>query len=207
MLDETDRLELLNVAQQSIARGLRGYDESLPIRTWPLKFLEPRATFTTLLLDGELRGCCGTIEPQRPLVNDVWRSAWASAYADARFWPVEPDDIGSLETAISVLTPLEPLPASSDDELIAWLRPGIDGLVLQCGSRCATFLPAVWESVPDPADFIAQLKKKGRWSPLGWPTGMTACRYGTETFSNYTRREEPKRDASRSALCNLSIIP
>src|SRR5262249_7959780 len=151
-----------------------------PERIWSPRLLEVRATFTTLSLHGELRGCCGTVDPQRPLAHDVWHSAWSSAYADPRFWPVTPAEQGSLLISISILTPLEPLPARNDAELIASLDPMVDGLVLRCGARCATFLPAVWKSLPDPRDFVAHLKKKASWLDSGWPPGMTAFRYGTE---------------------------
>jgi AmmeMemoRadiSam system protein A len=184
MLEDTERAELLNLADRSIARGRDRRQERPPERAWPPRLLELCATFTTLRLDGELRGCCGTIDPQRSLVDDVWHSAWSSAYADPRFWPVSPDELGSLEISISVLTELELLPAHSDAELIACLNPGTDGLVLRCGACCATFLPAVWKSLSDPRDFVEQLKRKAGWLQSGWPPGMTALRYGTETFSS-----------------------
>lgn len=186
-LEDSERSELLGVAELSIARGLDRSAELLPQRTWSPKLLEIRASFTTLMLGGELRGCCGTIEPQRPLVQDVWRTAWSSAYADPRLWPVTADEIGSLMISISVLTPLEPLEANSDAELIACLKPGLDGLVLRLGSRCATFLPSVWTSLPDPQEFLDQLKRKAGLCYSTWPAGMTALRYGTETFSSRPR--------------------
>jgi AmmeMemoRadiSam system protein A len=184
MLEASERSELLGVAEVSIARGLDGHSQLLPERNWSPSLLELRATFTTLMIRGELRGCCGTIEPQRPLVYDVWRTAWSSAYADPRFWPVTSEEISSLEISISVLTPLELLPARTDAELIACLQPGVDGLVLRHGTRCATFLPSVWESLPDPHLFLEQLKKKASWSYAGdvWPAEVTALRYGTETI-------------------------
>jgi uncharacterized protein len=187
MLEDSERSELLAVAERSIARGLDNQAEPLPQRAWSQKLLEIRATFTTLMLDGELRGCCGTIEPQRPLVQDLWRTAWSSAYADPRFWPVTSDELGFLEISISVLTPLERLPAQSDEELIACLKPDEDGLVLRQGKRCATFLPSVWKSLPDPREFLAQLKRKASWSYTAWPKGMTAFRYRTEAFSSRRR--------------------
>jgi AmmeMemoRadiSam system protein A len=188
MLDETERSELLNLAERSIARGLYGPRESLPDRTWSPRLLERRATFTTLKIQGQLRGCCGSVDAQRALVEDVWRSAWNSAYADPRFWPVPHDELGLLEISISVLSPLEPLPVSNDVDLIGCLRPRIDGLVLRQGERCATFLPAVWESLPDPHDFVAQLKRKANLSYSQWPAGLMALRYCTETFCSDSKR-------------------
>jgi AmmeMemoRadiSam system protein A len=207
MLEDRDKGDLLEVARESIARGLQEREGTLPARAWSPGLLEWRATFTTLMLNGELRGCCGTIEAQRPLVEDVWRTAWNSAYADPRFWPVTPEEAGSLEISISVLSALEPLPARSDTELLACLEPGVDGLVLQYGARSATFLPSVWKSLPDPRDFLDQLKRKAGWSytASAWLQDMIAFRYSTEVISQ--RRAEPNRDASRKAPCSLSIIP
>jgi len=183
MLETSERARLLELARRSIAHGSAGrYPEPLPQDAWPPALLERRATFATLTLEGELRGCCGTIEPQRALVEDVWQHAWASAYADPRFLPVSAAEVGSLEIAISVLTPLEPIAARSEAELIAALEPGVDGLVLHCDTARATFLPAVWESLPDPGEFVAHLKAKAGWSAASWPRAMQAFRYRTETF-------------------------
>jgi len=183
MLELSDRARLLELARGSIARGSGGRQPGpTPEDAWSPALLEQRATFTTLTLEGELRGCCGTIEPQRALVEDVWHNAWASAYADPRFWPVSTTELGLLEIAISVLTPLEPIAAGDEAELIAALEPGVDGLVLRCGAARATFLPAVWESLPDPREFVAHLRRKAGWSADSWPRAMTAFRYRTETF-------------------------
>lgn len=184
MLKESDRSRLLELAHRSIARGVgRDRPEPLPQEAWSPALLEPRATFTTLTRRGELRGCCGTIEPHRPLVHDVWHNAWVSAYSDLRFWPVSAVEISSLGISISVLTPLEPIVARSDAELIACLEPGVDGLVLRCGAARATFLPAVWQSLQEPREFVRQLKGKAGWPAFFWPPEMTAFRYRTETFS------------------------
>jgi AmmeMemoRadiSam system protein A len=183
MLETSERARLLEFARLSIARGAGGrHPEPAPEDAWSPALLEPRATFTTLTLEGELRGCCGTIEPQRALVHDVWHNAWASAYADPRFWPVSATELASLAIAISVLTPLEPIAAGSEAELIASLESGVDGLVLRCGTMRATFLPAVWESLPDPREFVAHLKRKAGLPAASWPRAMAAFRYRTETF-------------------------
>ncbi len=184
MIEANERVELLKLARESIARGLDGCHLELPPNAWTPAMLEPRATFTTLRLEGELRGCCGTIEPQRPLVHDVWHSAWNSAYADPRFWSVSAPEIDLLEIAISVLTPLEPMHVGSDAELIRSLEPGVDGLVLRCGVRQATFLPAVWQMLPDPGEFVGALKHKAGWPRTYWAADMTVFRYRTETFAS-----------------------
>jgi len=149
---------------------------------WPPSLLEPRATFTTLMRRGALRGCCGTIEARWALVQDVWHNAWVSAYEDPRFPPVSPNEVVELDIAISVLTPLEPIYARNEAELIASLEPGVDGLVLSYGAARATFLPAVWQTIPEPFEFVARLKLKAGWSASGWWPGISALRYRAETF-------------------------
>jgi uncharacterized protein len=186
MLERTDRIRLLELARYSVNAGLGRYRPERPpehpAASAPL--LEPRATFTTLELQGELRGCCGAIEPRRPLLHDVWYNAWASAYADPRFLPVSAAELTALEFSISVLTPLEPVPARSEAELIAALEPGVDGLVLAWGAARATFLPAVWQSLEDPREFLAHLRRKaGLPRSVAW-SEITALRYRTETFSS-----------------------
>lgn len=178
-----ERRELLELARRSIADGCgRDAPPPAPRQSWSAALGELRATFVTLKRKGQLRGCCGTIEPRFTLAEDVWRNAWASAYADPRFRPVPGAQIGLLELTVSVLTPLEPLAIGSEAELLAVLRPGLDGLVLRCGPVAATFLPAVWEIFPRPREFIAQLKSKAGWAPTFWSQSLTAHRYSTETF-------------------------
>lgn len=184
-LESADRRCLLELARRSISIGC-GQDSTpaLPRETWSGALTDTRATFVTLKHDGRLRGCRGTVEPKSPLVEDVWQNAWASAYTDPRFQPVSPPEINLLEICISVLTPLQPLSVASEAQLLELLRPGLDGLVLRCGSAGATFLPAVWEMLPDPREFITQLKLKAGWSPSFWSDSLTAQRYGTETFDS-----------------------
>jgi uncharacterized protein len=185
MLEKNERTRLLVVARCSIASGLgRVSPERMPEGAWPSRLLEPRATFTTLTLDGKLRGCCGTIEPRRPLVDDVWHNAWVSAFADPRFLPVAAGELVALEISISVLTPLEPIAASSEAELIASLQPGVDGVVISCGDARATFLPEVWQSLPEPDEFVAHLKRKAGLSGSRLSSRTRAFRYRTESFQS-----------------------
>jgi AmmeMemoRadiSam system protein A len=183
MLEQSERSRLLELARDSIARGLNSAaPEPLPQGEWSAGLLVPRAAFVTLTLSGELRGCCGTVEPQRALAEEVWRSAWLSAFADPRFPPMASQEVDSLRIAVSVLTALEPIACSSEAELIECLVPGVDGLVLRCGAAGATFLPAVWQSVKEPREFVRRLRRKADLHGLLWPAGMAAFRYRTETF-------------------------
>lgn len=185
MLENIDRSRLLELARRSIARGLSlAAAEPLPQGEWSARLRAPGAAFITLTLSGELRGCCGTTEAQRSLVEEVWRSAWLSAFADPRFPPVAAAEVASLRIAVSVLTALEPIACNSEAELVESLVPGVDGLVLGCGAARATFLPAVWQSLEEPREFVAQLRRKAGLHGSLWPAGMAAFRYRTETFDS-----------------------
>jgi AmmeMemoRadiSam system protein A len=166
-----ERAALLDVARGSVACGLR---EGRALEVDPAEYAAPlralRACFVTLRIAGELRGCTGRLEPEFPLVVDVARNAYRSAFGDPRFAPLRAEELGGLDYHISVLGPREPLPADSERELLEKLRPGIDGLVLRDGSAAATFLPSVWENLGEPRRFLHELQRKaglpaGHWSP------------------------------------------
>jgi AmmeMemoRadiSam system protein A len=183
MLERADRSRLLELARRSIAVGARGRGPDLvPDEDWTPALRAPRASFVTLSVGEQLRGCRGTIEAQRALIADVWHNAWASAYFDPRFSPVCEQEIPTLAIAISVLTALEPVAAQSETQLLEALEPGIDGLVLRCRGAAATFLPAVWDMLPDRRAFLAHLKAKAGWPAAFWSPDMIALRYRTETF-------------------------
>jgi uncharacterized protein len=146
------------------------------------------ASFVTLEAAGVLRGCIGTLEPARPLYLDVARNA-VRAMTDPRLPPVTPTDWPKLDVTVSVLSPPQALPAPDLGALLAQLRPGIDGLLLTDGVRRATFLPAVWEKVPEPDDFVAALLRKGGWSPDQWPTQLSVRRYTAAEFHDRAPRE------------------
>lgn len=199
MLETHDRRRLVALAQRSIECGIgQAGPAPAPRQVLPPALLEPRATFATLTLAGELRGCCGSLDAVRPLALDVWHNAWASAFADPRFPAVAAAEIETLEITISVLTPLEPLPFTGERELIDGLEPRVDGLVLEIGARRATFLPAVWDMLPEPCDFLRELKHKAGWTRSELPRGARAWRYRTESFSGAAT--VLRRDALEHAL-------
>jgi AmmeMemoRadiSam system protein A len=146
------------------------------------------ASFVTLEAEGTLRGCIGTIEPARPLYLDVIRNA-GRAMNDPRLPPVTVVDWPALDIKVAVLTQLEPIVVADREALLGELRPGIDGLVLADEVRRATFLPAVWEKVPEPDGFLAALLRKGGWPQTGWPARMTVKRYTTSEFYDRAPRE------------------
>jgi len=157
-------------------------NEALPAMVPESEILRaPGASFVTLERRGQLRGCIGTVEPVRPLYLDVVRNA-RYAMVDPRLPPVTREDWPELDVKVSVLTPLEPLSVTGRDELIAALRPGVDGLLLTDGFRRATFLPAVWSRLPDPARFVSALLAKGGWPPNGFPENLQVRRYTAVEF-------------------------
>ncbi len=145
------------------------------------------ASFVTLENTGRLRGCVGTLDAARPLYLDVTRNA-CRAMHDPRLPAVTEADWPSLDVKVSVLTSPEPIPVASREELLARLRPGVDGLLLCAGSRRATFLPTVWQKLADPERFLAALLVKGGWSAKGWPAGLTVARYRSIEFADRSPR-------------------
>jgi AmmeMemoRadiSam system protein A len=170
------------LARASIAHGLReGRPLPVDLAGYTAELRAPGASFVTLRKSGELRGCTGTLEPSHPLVVDVAENAFRSAFGDRRFPPLAAGELEELSISVSVLSPLEPIRARSQEELLARLRPGIDGVVLRDGPHVGTFLPSVWESLPDPKDFLDALFRKSLLPPDHWS--------GTLRFERYTTRE------------------
>jgi AmmeMemoRadiSam system protein A len=144
---------------------------------------EPGASFVTLRLDRELRGCIGTIDAHRPLGDDVARNARAAAYRDPRFPPVTAAELPRLEVEVSLLTPREPLSVESEAEALSRLRPGVDGIALEFNGASATFLPQVWESLPEPDAFLDALRRKAGLPARFWHPELRLTRYTVEKFA------------------------
>ena len=175
---------LLEIARRSIEAGLcEGKPVDVVPADYPRELRVPRATFVTLRCAGELRGCVGGLEPRSPLVVDVAQSAFRAAFQDYRLPSVTASELPDLEVHISVLGPLEPLPAESEASLIARLQPRVDGLALREGDRRSTFLPAVWDTLPDPAEFVAELKQKAGLPAAYWSATLSFWRYTVESIS------------------------
>jgi uncharacterized protein len=144
--------------------------------------LHPGASFVTLKREGRLRGCIGSLEPTRPLAQDVAANGYAAARRDPRFPALEIRELDGLELSVSTLGPQQGLVVASRSELLVTLRPGVDGLVVRSGAHRATFLPAVWEQLPDPESFIAALWRKAGLPPSAWPRELQLSRYHVEHF-------------------------
>ena len=182
-LSTSDRDTLKSIAWASIRQGLAG-GGPLQVRpeVYPSRLSANGAVFVTLFKDGELRGCIGSLEARRPLVEDVAQHAWDAAFNDPRFPPVTAEELDTLDMHISLLVPPEPFPVRDEADLVSHLRSGIDGIILEEGSRRATFLPSVWSQLPDPRDFLTQLKRKGGWPAGYWSPRIKVWRYEVEEF-------------------------
>lgn len=160
-LSPTDCQYLLKLARETIACRLQG-EEPPPVDldALPESLSRDGACFVTLTKRGELRGCIGSLEARRLLVEDVRANAMAAAFHDPRFPPVRTEELDDLCVEVSVLSAPQPLSYDGPDDLIAKLRPGVDGVVIESGWNRATFLPQVWEKLPDPHQFLGQLCRK-----------------------------------------------
>jgi len=178
------QLSLLQVALSSIESGLRcGTPEAINSQEYSQQLCELRACFVTLKTGPSLRGCIGSLEAHRRLVEDVAANAFAAANRDPRFQEVSHEELDSLDIGISVLGPSQALTFDSQQMLLAMLRPGQDGLILQDGNARGTFLPAVWKSLPEPTEFLDQLKMKAGLAADYWSDSLEVWRYSTESFN------------------------
>ena len=172
---------LLAIAREAIAERL-GFARIAPrADDW---LARPTATFVTLRREGELRGCIGSIDPRRALGEDVARNAQAAAFHDPRFEPVMEVEFAELAVEVSVLSPRSPIAAASDAEALERIRPGIDGICFEYEGSSATFLPQVWESLPDPQDFLEALRHKAGLPLRFWHPGVRLTRYTVEKFAD-----------------------
>ena len=182
-LDPTQRATLLRLARDSIAHGLH-HGRPLPVdaSAYPEDLRVPRATFVTLEMDGELRGCIGTLDAHQSLVKDVADNAFNAAFRDPRFPPLRAEEFDRLAIHISVLSPATPISFRDEADLIAQLRPGVDGVILHAPNHRGTFLPSVWESLPNAEDFLRYLKRKAGLPMDYWSPEIRVERYTTEAF-------------------------
>ena len=177
------RRHLLGIAARSIRHGIEhGKACEVDPDRLPTALRDRRATFVTLESNRRLRGCIGSLEATRPLAVDVAHNARAAASADPRFPPVERDELEGLGIKISVLSSPEPMRVESEADLVARLRPGIDGLIIKDRDKRATFLPSVWKGIPEPARFVRELAKKADWPTGHWSETVRVWRYTTEEF-------------------------
>lgn len=149
---------LLKIAREAIETSVCG--EQIPVITLnqlPKVLLQDRASFVTLTIGDTLRGCIGVLEAYQPLAIDVQEHAVAAAMQDFRFPVVTPEELQKIQIEISILTPKKLLDYDLPEDLVNKIQPGIDGVILKDGFKKATFLPQVWQKIPDPSHFLSQL--------------------------------------------------
>lgn len=180
-VDTNGQQQLLAVARDAIGHGLvQAEAPEVLVDDYPTALRRSACTFVTLHMGAALRGCIGSLRAHRPLVADVAWHAYAAAFSDGRFSPLQQDELAELHIHISILSPLEPLEFEDDEQLLALLRPDIDGLLIEGDGQRATFLPTVWSSIPDGKEFLAALKKKAGMEAN--QVGCKAWRYATQDF-------------------------
>ena len=171
---------LVPLARREIAQALDlpavEVDLSLP------RLHEAGATFVTLTRQGSLRGCIGSLQAYRPLLQDIRANAHAAAFRDPRFAPLQPEELATTGIEVSLLSAMQPLQYRDEQEAWAQLRVGEDGVVFEFGSQRSTFLPQVWEQLPAVSDFMARLKQKAGLPATFWHADVRLHRYTVQKF-------------------------
>jgi len=196
-LAESDRERLLSACMTALQMATQTGGEA-PAPT--LDGLSPalsswRATFVTLAENERLRGCIGSLEPRRPLIDDAVANTAKAGFADPRFPPLKESELTGLRLDVSILSHPRPIPAASESELTVGLEPDRDGLILSVGRRRALFLPSVWRHLPDARVFVRHLMAKAGFESNPWPEGLEARRFRVESFGAPWRRIESREIA------------
>ena len=183
-INSQDQKILIELARQAINYGFSHSQNTLPIilEQYSKTLQQQLACFVTLQKNHQLRGCIGTLTARSPLVQEVVTSAFSAAFLDQRFTKVIPAELPNLKIDISVLTTPKPMKFTSEQDLLTQLQPGIDGLILRVGNNTGTFLPSVWEQLPEPKQFLQHLKNKAGLPMDYWSNKIEISRYETEMF-------------------------
>jgi len=177
---EIQKQKLINLARQTITHELdMGIEPDISEFRDDDTFNQMLASFVTLKMDNQLRGCMGTVDAKQPLYLDVMHNSISAAFNDSRFGHLTVGELSRITLSISILTRPQRVAVGTEADLIQILEPGEDGLVLQEGIRRATFLPTVWDQVPSADMFLSQLKQKGGWPGDYWSNSMQVSRYHT----------------------------
>ena len=183
---------LLAIARAAISTALGRAQSAREDAPW---LREAGASFVTLTQNGQLRGCIGSLEARRALLADVKANAVAAATQDPRFPALTASELAQTEVEVSLLSPLQPMTFASEAQALAQLRPGIDGVLFEYGQHRSTFLPQVWEQLPDAAQFMAHLKHKAGLAPNFWADGVRLQRY---TVSKWKEKDFAPQTPQRS---------
>ena len=184
-LTENQKKELLELAYETVEEGCKlgaVPEHILEYNNLPDIFSQKAASFVTIKKGGVLRGCIGSTEAHRPLLDDVVQNAFSSAFHDSRFPPVTEYELNDIDIEISILTPQELMDIIDEKDLLKKIRPGIDGVLISNHQHSATFLPQVWQQLPNPRQFLAHLKHKAGIEPGSWPEDMKCFRYQCVKF-------------------------
>lgn len=173
---------LLALAREALEEALEVREPARPPTELPGWLTTPGATFVTLTADGSLRGCVGSMRAVRPLIEDVRDNAVAAALADSSFPPLTGTELPGTLVEVSLLSHLERLAATSEQEVLAALVPGRDGVLLEWGAHRGTFLPQVWERIPEPERFLRLLKQKARLPESFWAPDVALWTYTVEKW-------------------------
>jgi AmmeMemoRadiSam system protein A len=193
-LSNEEKQILLKLAREALELTVRG-EEVTPTNLTALseRLRAPGASFVTLTQAGRLRGCIGTLKHQLPLAEDVRQHAVAAARHDYRFPPVKPDELEEITIELSILTTPQSLEFPDGESLLTMLRPGIDGVIVIRGKNRATFLPQVWEKVPDAETFLGMLCEKAFLPRDAWrEEDIDIHTYQVESFHESPARDEPR---------------
>ena len=181
MTHERDGERLVELARDIIRQQLGGPHAVRPTGPW---FEQPAATFVTVTRRGRLHGCVGSMAPRRPLAEDVEHNALAAAFTDPRSEPFRAEWLGEMGVEVTLLSALEPMRFDDEAGALRQIVPGTDGLLLSYGESRGTFLPQVWESLPDPRDFLAELKIKAGLPPDFWAEGVELQRFRVQKWGD-----------------------
>ena len=184
MLPEQDRQTLLGMARAAVRHGLQHRRVlTVSVTEYSPALQQQGASFVTLKIRDELRGCIGTLTAHQPLIQDIAENAYNAAFRDPRFPELSVGEFDQLDVHVSVLTPPQPMTFVDEQDLLGQLQPRVDGLVLSDGALRGTFLPSVWESLQDRQDFLRHLKMKAGLPPDYWSSTLRVARYRVEAFS------------------------
>ena len=170
---------LLKLARHAIAEKLGEPHIRIAHRDW---MHHPGATFVTLSKHKQLRGCIGSLEAYRPLLEDVRQNACAAAFHDPRFHPLHAQEYQEIEIEVSLLSKPEPIQFADEFQALEQLRPGIDGIIFECGRYRSTFLPQVWEQLPQAEVFMQHLKYKAGLPVNYWSDDVRLSRYTVQKW-------------------------
>lgn len=184
LFKQPERTIILQTASEAISYGIiQNRPMTLDLSKYPSVLLQQGACFVTLHLNKQLRGCIGSLQAHQPLISDIELNAFNAAFRDPRFLPLTQPEFSKISLSVSVLSEPKVINFCSENDLIQQLQPGIDGLIINDHGYRATFLPSVWEQLPEPRIFLNHLKIKAGLPTNYWSNTLTIERYTTELIS------------------------